>query len=96
MKYKSVLDKNRRYLFKKKEIKRISLKIGLRLKSKLKLHSIVQLSRLNQNSSLSKIKNRCIITGRSHAIYKKLSISRIKLRELVLNGLQIGFKKSSW
>jgi small subunit ribosomal protein S14 len=96
MKYKLVFDKQRRKLFKTKEIKRTCLKIGVRLKNKLKLFSIIKLSNLNKNSTLSKIRNRCFITGRPQAIYRKLSISRIKLRELVLHGLQIGFKKSSW
>jgi small subunit ribosomal protein S14 len=96
MKYKLVFDKQRRKLFKTKEIKRTCLKIGVRLKNKLKLFSIIKLSNLNKNSTLSKIRNRCSITGRSQAVYRKLSISRIKLRELVLHGLQIGFKKSSW
>jgi small subunit ribosomal protein S14 len=96
MKYKIVLDNYRRELFKKKEIERISLKIGIRLKNKLKLYSITKLSKLNKNSNLSKIKNRCFISGRSKSIYKKISLSRIKLRELILFGLQVGFKKISW
>jgi small subunit ribosomal protein S14 len=96
MKYKLILDIYKRKLFRRKEVKRISLKIGVILKNKLKLYSIIQLSNLTQNSTLSKIRNRCFITGRAQAVYKKLHISRIKLRELVLHGLQIGFKKSSW
>jgi ribosomal protein S14 len=96
MKKKLVLDRYRRGLFCSKEIKKISLKIGTRLKNNLKLYSIIELSKLNQNSTLSKIRNICFLTGRSKSIYNKINISRIKLRELVLHGLQIGFKKSSW
>jgi small subunit ribosomal protein S14 len=96
MKYKLIFDNSKRQLVKTKEIKKISLKLGVILKNNLKLYSIIQLSKFNQNSTLSKIKNRCFLTCRSQGVYKKLNISRIKLRELILHGLQIGFKKSSW
>lgn len=96
MKYKLVLDRKKRQLFKKNEIKRICLKIGVRLKYKYTLKSIVQLADLTKNSSFSKIQTRCFITGRSKAVYKQLGISRIKLREMILNGMQTGLKKSSW
>jgi len=36
------------------------------------------------------------LTSRSKSVYKKLGISRIKLRELVLHGVQFGIKKSTW
>jgi ribosomal protein S14 len=96
MKYKQILDKKKRSLFCMKEIKRLSLKIGIRLKYRLKLYSIANLSELLRNSSLSKIKNRCILTSRAKSVYKKIGTSRIKLRELVLNGIQFGIKKSTW
>jgi small subunit ribosomal protein S14 len=96
MKYKSVLDNRKRKLFKKNEIKRICLKIGLRLNNKFTLKSIVELGDLNRNSSLSKIQTRCFLTGRSKAVYRKFGVSRIKLREMILNGVQTGVKKSSW
>lgn len=96
MKNKILKDRKKRILFKKQEVKRLSFKIGLRLKRKLKLNSIAKLSHLPKNSSLSKIRNRCILTGRSRGIYKKLKISRIKFREMCLNGLSVGFTKACW
>ncbi|YP_001874799.1 ribosomal protein S14 (mitochondrion) [Hemiselmis andersenii] len=96
MRFKLVLNKRKRQLFKKKEIKRVCLKIGLRLKYKFTLKSIIELGDLKRNSSLSKIQTRCFITGRSKAVYRKFGISRIKLREMILNGVQVGLKKSSW
>jgi len=96
MKYKSVLDNRKRKLFKKNEIKRICLKIGLRLNNRFTLKSIVELGDLNRNSSLSKIQTRCFLTGRSKAVYRKFGVSRIKLREMILSGVQTGVKKSSW
>lgn len=96
MKYKLVLDKKKRKFFKKYEIKQLYFKIGLRLKRKLKLNIIIQLSYLTKHSNITCIKNRCFISGRSHAVYNKLSISRIKFRNILLHGLTPGFKKSSW
>ena len=44
----------------------------------------------------TRIRNRCIITGRARGIYSKYKMSRIKLREYSLNGILPGIKKSSW
>lgn len=94
MKYKILLDKKKRHLFKICEVKKLAFKIRLRLKEKL--YNTIQLEQCVKNSCLSKLRNRCILTSRSKSVYKKLHISRIKFRELILNGLQLGFKKSSW
>nr|YP_009370729.1 ribosomal protein S14 [Eukaryota sp. BB2]AQL10435.1 ribosomal protein S14 [Eukaryota sp. BB2] len=40
--------------------------------------------------------NRCIITGRAHGVYRKLKVSRIKLKEFVGKGILPGIRKSSW
>lgn len=96
MKYKLILDNKKRKLFKKYEIKQLYYKIGIRLKRKLKLNIIIRLSHLVKNSNIACIKNRCFISGRSNAVYNKLSISRIKFRNILLHGLTPGFKKSSW
>lgn len=46
--------------------------------------------------SKSKIKNTCVLSGRNRSIHKKLSFSRIKLREMISFGLLPGYKKSVW
>ena len=55
-----------------------------------------KLSKLPRNSSRTRIMNRCQITGRPHAVYRKLKISRIALRQLGLQGKIPGMVKSSW
>ena len=55
-----------------------------------------KLSNLPRNSSLTRVMNRCQITGRPHAVYRKLKISRIALRQLGLEGKIPGMVKSSW
>ena len=56
----------------------------------------MKLSKLPRNSSKTRVKNRCEITGRSHGVYRKLKISTISLRQLSLEGKVPGMVKSSW
>ena len=56
----------------------------------------LQLAALPRNSSKTRIRNRCDVTGRPRAYYRKLRMSRIALRELGSNGLIPGLVKSSW
>ena len=56
----------------------------------------LKLAELPRNASPSRIRNRCEITGRPRAVYRKLGMSRIALRELGNKGLIPGLVKSSW
>ena len=56
----------------------------------------LKLAELPRNSSPTRIKNRCEITGRPRAYYRKLGVSRVALRELGNKGLIPGLVKSSW
>ena len=56
----------------------------------------LQLAKLPRNSAPSRLHNRCQLTGRPHAYYRKLKVSRIMLRELGSNGKLPGVVKSSW
>ena len=56
----------------------------------------LKLAELPRNSSPTRIRNRCEITGRPRAYYRKLGMSRIALRELGSKGLIPGLVKSSW
>jgi small subunit ribosomal protein S14 len=56
----------------------------------------LKLAELPRNSSKVRIRNRCEITGRPRAYYRKLKVSRIALRELGSAGLIPGLVKSSW
>ncbi|MBC7158010.1 MAG: 30S ribosomal protein S14, partial [Rhodobacteraceae bacterium] len=61
-----------------------------RFKARLKL------AELPRNSSPTRLHNRCQLTGRPHAYYRKLKLSRIMLRELASFGQIPGMVKSSW
>lgn len=54
------------------------------------------LAKLPRNSSATRLHNRCQLTGRPHAYYRKLKVSRIMLRDLGSQGLIPGMVKSSW
>lgn len=54
------------------------------------------LSKLPRNSSKTRLRRICRLTGRSRAVYRKFGVSRIKLRELAHEGKIPGMKKASW
>ena len=56
----------------------------------------LKLAELPRNGARSRIRNRCEVTGRPRAYYRKLKMSRIALRELGNKGLIPGLVKSSW
>jgi small subunit ribosomal protein S14 len=56
----------------------------------------LKLAELPRNANKTRIRNRCEITGRPRAYYRKLGMSRIALRELGSQGLIPGLVKSSW
>ncbi|MDZ7690475.1 MAG: 30S ribosomal protein S14 [Balneolaceae bacterium] len=55
-----------------------------------------ELQKLPRNSSPTRQNNRCSLTGRSRGFIRKYGISRIKFRELALDGKIPGIRKASW
>jgi len=55
-----------------------------------------KLNALPRDSSLSRKRNRCVITGRPHGVYRKFGLGRNKLREAAMNGEIPGLTKASW
>jgi small subunit ribosomal protein S14 len=56
----------------------------------------LKLSAMPRTSSATRIRNRCIITGRARGVYRKFNISRIMLREMAAEGVLPGVRKASW
>ena len=56
----------------------------------------LKLAELPRNSSAGRVRNRCEVTGRPRAVYRKMKMSRIAVRELGSKGLVPGLVKSSW
>ena len=67
-----------------------SLPLEERFEARLKL------AKLPRNSSATRIRNRCEVTGRPRATYRKLKMSRLALREFGAKGMIPGLVKSSW
>ncbi|HOO50750.1 MAG TPA: 30S ribosomal protein S14 [Alphaproteobacteria bacterium] len=56
----------------------------------------VKLAQMPRNGSETRVRNRCALTGRPRAYYRKFSLSRISLRKLASEGQLPGVTKSSW
>ncbi|MBK1841038.1 30S ribosomal protein S14 [Azospirillum sp. YIM B02556] len=56
----------------------------------------LKLAELPRNSSKVRVRNRCEMTGRPRAFYRKFKLSRVTLRELASTGQIPGMTKSSW
>ncbi len=98
---KSSIEKNnrRRRLVKKYSGQRARLKAIAQNKSlpmEERFAATLKLAEMPRNSSATRIRNRCELTGRPRGYYRKLKLSRIALRELGSKGLIPGLVKSSW
>ena len=98
---KSAVNRNSRvrklvkqYATKRQQLKDIANNESLPLEERFDAR--LKLAQLPRNSSATRIRNRCEITGRPRAYYRKLKMSRISLRDLGSSGLIPGLVKSSW
>ena len=80
---------NRRQSLKKKIMQK-----NLPMEERFKIQS--KLNDLPRDSSKIRVRNRCKLTGRTRGVYRKFGLSRIKIRELSMNGALPGVVKSSW
>lgn len=58
--------------------------------------AVIKLAKMPRNSSAVRVRNRCLLTGRPRAVYRKFKLCRIKLRDLASAGQIPGVVKSSW
>jgi small subunit ribosomal protein S14 len=98
---KSAVEKNKRRerLVKKYAEKRAALKAAANdesLSLEERYAARLKLAKLPRNSAEVRLRNRCEVTGRPRAYYRKLKMSRVALRELGSKGLIPGLVKSSW
>ena len=84
----------KQYAAKRDALKAIAVDESLPLEERFEAR--LKLAELPRNSSKTRIRNRCQVTGRPRAYYRKLKMSRISLRDLGSNGLIPGLVKSSW
>ncbi len=92
-------DRKRIRLVQKYEKKRAELKsiiVGVDSSYDEKEDARVKLQKLPRDSSKSRIRNRCSLTGRPHGYYRKFGLSRNELRRLAMEGHIPGLVKASW
>lgn len=61
-----------------------------------RFQATLKLAQMPRNGAKIRIRNRCEVTGRPRAFYRKLKMSRVALRELGNQGMIPGLVKSSW
>ena len=88
------LKMSNKFYARRKKLKKIIMDKKISLEERFKAQ--MKLSKLPRNSSKTRVRNRCQISGRPHGVYRKLKISRIALRQLGLQGKIPGLVKSSW
>ena len=84
----------KQYAAKRNALKAIAVDESLPLEERFEAR--LKLAELPRNSSKTRIRNRCEVTGRPRAYYRKLKMSRIAMRDLGSKGLIPGLVKSSW
>ncbi|HIF25408.1 MAG TPA: 30S ribosomal protein S14 [Micavibrio sp.] len=92
-------DLKRRRLAKKYAGKRAKLKAVIKSKDvsmEERFQAVLELSELPKNSAKERIRNRCALTGRPRANYRKFNLCRVALRDLASKGELPGVTKSSW
>jgi small subunit ribosomal protein S14 len=98
---KSSIEKNKRRerMTKRDEAKRARLKTIIMNKAvgpEERFEASLKLAEMPRNGAKIRVRNRCEITGRSHAVYRRFKLSRIMLRQMASEGLLPGVTKSSW
>ena len=98
---KSAIEKNKkreklvaRYAARREKLKAAAMDENLSLEERYKAR--LKLAELPRNSAPGRVRNRCEVSGRPRAYYRKLKMSRIALRELGSQGQIPGLVKSSW
>ena len=89
----------RRQTVKKFELSRKILKsisVNQNLSSDFRSNAFLKLIKLSKNSSITRVRNRCMLTGRGRGILSFFKLGRNVFRSLASNGYIPGVRKSSW
>lgn len=83
-----------KYAEKREQLKKIIISVDASAEEKEA--AVVTLQKLPRDSSPSRRRRRCSITGRPHGVYRKFGLGRNKLREITMRGDIPGLRKASW
>jgi small subunit ribosomal protein S14 len=97
----SSIEKNKRrakmakqYASRRAKLKKLAMDKSVTMEERFA--ATLKLAELPRNSAKIRVRNRCEVTGRPRAYYRKLKMSRIALRDLGSKGVVPGLVKSSW
>ena len=97
----SSIEKNKRrakmakqYASRRAKLKKLAMDKSVSMEERFA--ATLKLAELPRNSAKIRVRNRCEVTGRPRAYYRKLKMSRIALRDLGSKGVVPGLVKSSW
>lgn len=96
---KIAANNRKRELAQKHLRRRLELKkkmIDFRLSEEERETARIKLQTMPRNSSMVRVRNRCLLTGRSRAYLRRFRLSRLEFRRLALQGMISGVTKSSW
>lgn len=99
MKSLYIKDRNRRYIYSFLEKKIIILKSivqNFNLNLSIRTFAYNEMVTLIKFNSNTKIRNRCVLSNRGRAVYRKFKMSRIFFKKYALQGDLVGIKKASW
>ena len=83
-----------RYRNKRIELKKILKSSDSSMEEKMTAR--VKLQKIPRDANPNRVRNRCVVTGRPRAYYRKFGLSRITFREMALKGEIPGVTKASW
>jgi small subunit ribosomal protein S14 len=84
----------RQHAAKRSRLKAIALDESLSMEERF--NARLKLAEMPRNGAAIRVRNRCELSGRPRAVYRKFKLSRIALRELASSGQIPGMVKSSW
>ena len=92
-------DLKKRNKFRSLEIKQRSLKYitsNEKMDTNVRLKALLELTKVSRNKTRTQCHNRCVLTGRSRAIFKDMRISRLQFRSLARSNRLPGVSDFSW
>ena len=84
----------KKYASKRAELKKIIANPKSSYEEKAEAQT--KLQKMPRDASASRVRNRCVLTGRSRGVYQKFGLGRNKLREATMRGDVPGLRKASW
>jgi small subunit ribosomal protein S14 len=88
------IEQSTRHAARRQELKDLIAQKDLPIEERM--DAVRRLSEMPRNGAKIRVRNRCVVTGRPRAYYRKFGMSRISLRDLGSKGLIPGLTKSSW